>query len=447
MYAELKNKLLSEIEGSEFLLGGSKDSAIIKKRVGAIKYFSGMDFPTKKNEDWKYDDLKFLENDYKVCLEKEDTDITPKELQKFLFEGLDDNILVFVNGFLSKELSQIVSDEIVFESMSEARKNHKELVDKHYAAYTNDEAEPFTALNTASAPDGAFVYVPDGVILEKKIHLLFLTDAKKENVLVQPRNLIIAGRNSQSRFIQTCYTFGEHIGFTNLVTEIVIGEDAMLGFYKIHNCLGNAFYIGTTETSQEQGSTYNNASISLKGKFQRNNINTVFNGERCEANLYGFYLTDGTDFVNNRTLVDHAVPNCISNENYKGIIDGHSKAVFNGKIVVREDAQKTEAYQSNKNILLSDDAVIDTKPQLEINADDVKCSHGATSGNLDKEAMFYLKARGVSEDKARALLLNAFASDIIKNVHVHALRDFIKRQIAERLTKGDIYFCKVLESN
>ena len=370
MYSELKNKLSEAFEANKTLFA---DSVIGRKREEAFTYFSALDFPTRKHEEWKYDNIKFLGNDFDIVMQKPENKIRSSELDKFLFNGLRDNMLVFVNGFLSKELSDIISDEITIESFSDAVKNHPELIEKHFGGITKDKEEIFTALNTAMAVDGAFIHIPDNVRINEKIQLIFITDATESNVFIQPRNLIIAGKNSEARFVQTCYTIGANIGVTNLVTEIFMGDDTLIGFYKVHNCRGNSYYIGTTEVVQGGKSTFNNASISLKGKFQRNNITTKFLDEHAEANLYGFYLMDGEDFVDNRTLIDHAVPNCLSNENYKGILDNKGRAVFNGKILVREHAQKTEAYQSNKNILLSDEAEIDTKPQLEIYADDVKC--------------------------------------------------------------------------
>ena len=418
-------------------------------RQAAYDSFSKLGFPTRKNEDWKYTSVNFINNnDFKPVIEPTTPKLKYEDVDRFLFEDIHDNVIVIYNGFFSKELSRLNKDSgIIISSLIDSFNTHPELVKKYYNKLAKNETEAFPALNTALAADGAFIYIPDGKIIEKPLHLLFLTDTDAGNILVSPRNLVIAGQNSRASIIQTCYTYGEFEGLTNLITEINIGRDSVLDFHKIHNCTGRSYFIGTAEVAQESNSVFNNVSVSLNGVFHRNQINAVHNEEHCETNYYGLYFLNGTDFIDNRTSIDHAKPNCRSNELYKGIIDGKGQAVFNGKILVRQDAQKTQAYQSNKNILLSSEATINTKPQLEIFADDVKCSHGATSGNLDKEEMFYLSSRGIGKENAKALLLSAFASEIIEKLNISQLRNEIKKQVANRLVKEDAYFCEVLENH
>jgi Fe-S cluster assembly protein SufD len=323
----------------------------------------------------------------------------------------------------------------------------EELIKNHLGKYAGYENDPFVSINTALSQDGAYIYIPDGVMLEEPIQLIFLNDSRQGEIMSNPRNLIIVGDCSQVKILETNYTIGDKPSLTNMVTEIVADRFANVDYYKVQNNGENSYYIGTIQASQERGSVFNNSTVTIRGNFIRNNLNTRHNDEGCESNYHGFYLLEGKDFVDNHTLVDHAKPNCTSSEVYKGIIGDYATAVFNGKIVVRPDAQKTNAYQSNKNILMSDNATINTKPQLEIFADDVKCSHGAASGNLDKESLFYLKSRGIGEEKAKALLLNAFASDVVEKINISELRDQIKQQIAVRLNMEDIFFCDVLLEN
>ncbi len=418
-------------------------------RESAFNNFTALGFPTRKNEDWKYTSVNFINNiDFIPATEPTSPAFSADDINRFLYEDIYENIIVLYNGFYNKGLTRLDGKTgIVVTSLRDAFETHSDIIRKHFNSLARNESEAFTALNTALAADGAFIYIPDGTVLEKPVQLLLLTDTKLGDILASPRNLVVAGSNARASIIQTCFTFGDNFGLTNLVTEIAVGQDSILDFHKMHNCRGNSYFIGTAEVAQESNSVFNNVSVSINGMFHRNQVNTSHNGERCETNYYGLYFLNGSDFIDNRTSIDHAKPNCMSNELYKGIIDGKGQAVFNGKILVRQDAQKTQAYQSNKNILLSGDATINTKPQLEIFADDVKCSHGATSGSLDKEEIFYLASRGIGLEKARALLLSAFAGEVIEKISIPQLRNEIKKQIAGRLATDDIYFCEVLENH
>jgi len=444
---DLKAKLLSEFESIRNNKFSGNSKSLENIRIEAINSFASKGFPTPKTEEWKYSNINFInKNSFKLQTEKPTFDLVPGDIDKFAFNGLFENLLVFVNGFFAPELSKIISaKKITIKSLSDGIDDNYELTEHYLGNNSNLSDDAFTSLNTAFFNDGAYIIVPDDILDIEPIHLLYINDVRNSSVWSNPRNLILVGKNSSVRIIETCQTIGNNAGFTNSFTEIVQRPFSNIDYYKVQNDLGNLFYIGTTQVHQESDSVFNSSTISLNGSFTRNNLNTNFKGEHSEAHFNGFYFLDKNNFVDNHTLADHSFPNCNSNELYKGILDDTSHAVFNGKIIVRKDAQKTNAYQSNKNILLSNDATINTKPQLEIFADDVKCSHGATTGYLDKEALFYLRARGISEDNARALMLNAFAADVISKINIPELRDNIKKQVAERLkVEDDIYFCSFL---
>ncbi|MGA2296386.1 MAG: Fe-S cluster assembly protein SufD [FCB group bacterium] len=442
-----KNKVLDSYK-SFIDLTQNQSENFLKIRKDAIEKFESMEFPTIKNEEWKYDNLSFInKHDFNIISIADGEQISQEMIAPYSFQNLDTHFLVFINGFYSPRLSKIQSKKksIYIGNLADAINKYPEEIKEHFSKYSKSESDIFIAMNTALAQDGAFIYIPDGISIEHPIHLLYLTDSRKNAIYTNPRNLIIAGECSNVKIIESSYTIGSMPAFTNLVSEMVLDFSSNVEYYKIQNNGDNSFYIGTSQTIQNKASSYNSTTVSLKGNFIRNNLNTLLNAESCEANFNGFYYLDGNNFVDNHTLVDHANPNCVSNENYKGIMDDKSIAVFNGKVIVRPDAQKTNALQTNRNILLTDEAKINSKPQLEIFADDVKCSHGATCGYLDKEAMFYLRARGIGEEMAKSLLLNAFAGEIIEKINISELRDEIKRQIAQRLIVDDIYFCDVLE--
>jgi Fe-S cluster assembly protein SufD len=448
---DLKSKILNEYSAFENNPLNSTRKPLHSLREKAARNFELKGFPNRKMEEWKYDKLGFLDTiDFNISLIPPNGNFNINEYINVPVIKYSENYLVFINGFYCKELSHLnISDKKIFaRSLAKSLNRYdEELIKNHLGKYAGYENDPFVSINTALSQDGAYIYIPDGVMLEEPIQLIFLNDSRQGEIMSNPRNLIIVGDCSQVKILETNYTIGDKPSLTNMVTEIVADRFANVDYYKVQNNGENSYYIGTIQASQERGSVFNNSTVTIRGNFIRNNLNTRHNDEGCESNYHGFYLLEGKDFVDNHTLVDHAKPNCTSSEVYKGIIGDYATAVFNGKIVVRPDAQKTNAYQSNKNILMSDNATINTKPQLEIFADDVKCSHGAASGNLDKESLFYLKSRGIGEEKAKALLLNAFASDVVEKINISELRDQIKQQIAVRLNMEDIFFCDVLLEN
>ena len=288
-------------------------------------------------------------------------------------------------------------------------------------------------MNTAFANDGAFIYIPDNVTVIDPIHIISINGNAEENILSQPRNLIITGKNSKVTIIETYNSITDKAHFTNVVTEVIAGENSNIEMYKIQDENLNSFQVSLTQVEQKKNSVFTVYTVTTGGAIVRNDVNSVLDDEGCETHLYGLYLTDGSQHVDNHTLMDHAKPHCLSNELYKGVLNGKSRAVFNGKVFVRPDAQKTNAYQSNKNILLSPDATVDTKPQLEIYADDVKCSHGATVGQLDEESLFYLRSRGISKDMARSILIRAFANDIFDEMKNNELHEHLNNMVFEKL--------------
>jgi Fe-S cluster assembly protein SufD len=311
------------------------------------------------------------------------------------------------------------------------------LVEKHLAQYADVSKEVFAALNTAFLSDGAFVYLPKGTVLENPIHLLFVSTGESSRPSVShPRTLVVAEASSQAQIIESYAGFGPGVYFTNAITEVVAGEDATIDHYKLQREGLDAFHIGTVQLQLERSANISTQSISLGGALVRNHVNAVLNGEGAEATLNGFYLVNGTQHVDNHTSIDHAKPHCTSHELYKGILDGRARGVFNGRIIVRPDAQKTDSKQTNKNLILSEEALVNTNPQLEIYADDVKCTHGATIGQLDSDALFYLRSRGIDLVSAKHLLTYAFAGDFIHRLKIEPLRTELEKTLVARLAEG-----------
>lgn len=424
---DLKEVLLANYQNFESSLG-KVSPVLIDRRKDAILNFAQLGFPTVKHEEWKYTNLS-------PALKKEftfetDKTVSANDIKPFLLD-IKANVLVFINGKFSKQLSTIITPEssLVIKPFSEADPASLE-------KYFNKEftvKDAFTYLNTAFAKEGAFISVPKGKVVEEPVFLYFISDAREENVFSQPRNIFIAEENSSVKVVESYHSLGNQSGFSNVVTEIVLHTDAHVDYYKIQNDSPQSYHVGTTQVHQEDKSAFTATTITLNGNITRNNLNIVLNSQHSEATMYGLYLLKDNQHIDNHTVVDHAKPNCYSNELYKGILDGRSTGVFNGKIFVKQDAQKTNAFQSNKNILLSKDATMNTKPQLEIYADDVKCSHGATVGQLDEEPLFYLRARGISEEKAKGLLVMAFAQDILDHIKIEPLKEHLISVLSERL--------------
>jgi len=407
-------------------------------RDQAFQAFSQMGIPGNKHEEWKYTRISGLFNrDFQMPSFPVTGSVSASDLADFLLPGHEEaNVMIFVNGFYSFSLSRIVSPGLQVVALEEAAKNeHSELVSRWLGDSGHYLKDGINALNTAFVRGGVFIRVKKGQKPEQPVLVYHITDARSANIFSQPRSLMVMEENSEIRMVETYRTLGTNESFTNQVLEIIVEQDARLEYYKIQNDGTGNNLVSTTHIRQTGKSFSHTVSISLDGGLVRNNLNVVLDAKNSEAHLYGLYLQSGSSNIDNHTIVDNIKPNCLSNELYKGILTDKSTGVFNGKIFVRQPAQKTNAYQSNKNILLTDTCSVNTKPQLEIFADDVKCTHGCTVGQLNEEGLFYLRSRGISEKTARNLLLSAYASDILEKIQTESLRSYVEKLISRRLEK------------
>ena len=411
-------------------------------RKGGFETFNKAGLPSFKNEEWKYTKISNLFNkEYHLSAGKLKAEITVSDVDAIRLPGFENaNELVFVNGRFAPELSTIRSSEkeLVVLPLEEAAKgNYKQLVEQHLNKSSLFIKDGIHALNTSFIYGGIFIYANKSQVPEHPVYLYHISDARDNHTLSQPRSLVFVEQSAKLQLVESYTTIGSMDSFTNEVIEIVVDTNAILEYYKIQNDVINASQVGTTHIRQIGKSFVHALTVSLNGGIIRNNTDIIMEAAGNEAHMYGLYLLKGRTHVDNHTLVDNTKPNCFSNEFYKGIIDEYATGVFSGKIFVRPDAQKTNAYQSNKNILLSDNATVNTKPQLEIFADDVKCSHGCTVGQLDEEALYYLRTRGISKEHAQSMLLHAFAADIMEQIKIEALRKHVEELITERLSVNE----------
>ncbi len=429
----IKEWYISNFKEFESSLNGESKSPVHEIRKNAIVKLDEMDFPTIKNEEWKYTNIDPVLN-YKFTRPANGPDLGKEDIAKFFIKDTDIHLVVLVNGIFSKELSSIgeLPKGVKIASLAEMLKCDPGLVLKYLGKYVELD-NGFIALSTAFTTDGVFIYVPNNTIVDKQVHLMNITGNGSENILSQPRNLVIAGKNSVLRLIESYNSISVSANLTNVISEVVLDENSNVEIYRIQDENINNYHINRTQIEQQRNSVFTTYTTSLGGAITRNDMHTVLDDENCTANLYGLYIIDGSQHVDNHTLIDHAKPHCQSNELYKGVLNDKSRGVFNGKVFVRKDAQKTNAYQSNKAILLSKEAKIDTKPQLEIYADDVKCSHGAAIGQLDEESVFYLRSRGIGEEKARAVLIRAFANDVFDLIEDEALHNHLNELVFKKL--------------
>jgi Fe-S cluster assembly protein SufD len=400
----------------------------LKMREQAMETFAKLGIPGRKHEEYKYVNMELaFKADFALTAKKS---VSCEQLahSKYLKNAI---VIVIENGHFKEELSRL-NDIKGCQIINIEKTTSNAAFQLHYGKYADVNSDAFIALNTGLASGGVFIHLARGVVVEQPIHIIHVSSSK-ENTILNPRNLIVLEENAQARIIESFITedSGAKI-VTNALTEIYIDANANLDHYKIQEEDESGYLINTTQAVQKKKSIFSTANFTLSGALIRNNLNIVLDDEFIETHLNGLYLTKGNQVVDNHTLVDHRKPNCNSNELYKGIIEDKSIATFNGKIFVRKDAQKTNAFQSNKNILLSDDGTINTKPQLEIYADDVKCSHGTSTGKLDEDKIFYLRARGLSEASAKKLLMHAFASEVVDSVKIEELREYIEEKITDR---------------
>ncbi len=430
--SDLKEIIQTKYNNEPFSGNGSL-LALSKK---GIELFNEQGIPTIKQEEWKYTRISGVLNK-EFTYAGSVTTVTKNDVDTFRLPGNENaNELVFVNGIYQAQLSTIRSsaNELVIIPMSEAVKGeYKSIIDNHLGHSSNYHTDGINALNNAFVHQGLFIAVKKNQSVQYPVYCYYINDARTANIFSQPRTLIHVGVNAEVFLVEEEVTLGTSDSFINRISEVVIEENANVHIYKIQNEDSHSSCVKTTHVRQLGVSKVNSVTITLNGGIIRNNLNFILEAPGCESNLYGLYCIKGETHVDNHTIVDNQMPNSLSNELYKGIIDENATGVFNGKIFVRKDAQKTNAYQSNKNLLLSDTATVNTKPQLEIFADDVKCSHGCTVGRLDEDALFYLKARGLGDKAAKALLLHAFAVEILEKIELELIRGYVDNIISERL--------------
>ncbi|MEO9004246.1 MAG: Fe-S cluster assembly protein SufD [Ginsengibacter sp.] len=415
------------------------DNYISSIRKEGFSVFNKKGLPTYKSEEWKYTGISNLfKKEYHLSEDELNLQISASEVNEMRLPGHENaNELVFVNGRYVAALSTIRSPEnqLVVMPLEEAANGaYKNLVNEHLGKSSLFINDGIHALNTSFIYDGVFIYVNKKQVIENPVYLYHISDARENHILSQPRCLVYVSESAKLQMVETYKTIGTMDSFTNEVFEVVVNENAIVEHYKFQNDSVNASHVGTTHIRQVGKSYAHTVVASLDGGMIRNNTNIIMEAAGNEAHMYGLYLLNGDTHVDNHTLVDNRMPNCFSNELYKGVMDDRSTGVFSGKIFVRADAQKTNAYQTNNNILLSEKASVNTKPQLEIFADDVKCSHGCTVGRLDEEALFYLRTRGISKEHAQAMLLEAFAASIVEQIKIEPLRKYAEQLIAARLS-------------
>ena len=442
----------SQTERSERFLNFYKDNIgkisensspyINSFRSEAIEKFRQLGIPTRKNESYKYTNLDtFFNHDFTDYFMPGEHDFVKAEEFRCDVTDLDTHGVVLLNGFyptINDKLRELPGG-IWIGSMNEAAVKFSDKIKKHYGKYVNGNSDGLVHLNTAMASDGVFIFVPEGAVLKKPIQIVNLVQSDVD-IFNQHRNLIIVEKNADVTLIICDHTLSPQKFLTNAVTEVYVGENAQFDIIRVQNEHNNAAKITHTFIHQERNSKASSNNITLHGGLVRNSTHHYLGGEGADCHSYGLYLSDKFQHVDNYVNVDHAFPNCTSNQLFKGVLDDMATGAFNGRIYVHKDAQGTIAYQKNNNILLTDDAKMDTKPQLEIYADDVKCSHGATVGQLDDNALFYLRSRGIDKRQARLMLMFGFAHEVIQNIKVEALRERMDNLVMQRL-KGELSRC------
>ena len=428
---DLKEKLLSSFIAFENRT--NIDSYVHDIRSEAIKQFESIGFPNKKLENWKYTSLKNLLNtDYSVLPEINNV-LEFKNIRKYLIDDIDSYKIIFVDGKYCSHLSETTHEgmDICILSAALTQSKYELIIENYFNKIALKDG--ITSLNTAFSNEGAFIHIPKNKFVEKPIQIIHFSTGNEASLMFQPRNIIVVDENSQVQIIERHQSLSENKVFTNSVTEIYADKKSIIDYYKIQNDNLQASLIDNTYVNQQRNSIFSMHTFSFGNELVRNNLNISQNDEFIETIIKGVTIIGNKQHVDHNTLIQHNKPNCNSHQNYKGIYDNKSTGVFNGKIIVEKQAQKTNAFQSNNNILLSDKATINAKPQLEIYADDVKCSHGCTVGQLDKNALFYLKSRGIPEKEATALLMYGFANNILESVKIPEIKTRINHIIATKL--------------
>jgi Fe-S cluster assembly protein SufD len=422
--------------------GASAPSWLERLRENAFISFEKLGFPTIHQEEWKYTNIApIVKTEFEPAFtgrKSAPTLIDAARAQAFFYEEARASRLVFLNGTFRPELSMVeaLPSGVAVMDIADALREEKfeNIVRDQLARSANFNEDAFTALNTAFLSSGAFVLIPVGVQVETPVHLLFLTDATVGGPVASfPRALIVAERGSTATVIESYAGFGDAAYFTNAVVEINLAEGSRLTHYKVQSESAGAFHLATTQATLARNSSFDTTTITLGAELSRHAINVALDGEGAECWVDGLYLVGNGQHADTHSLIDHLRPHCTSHQLYKGILDGKSRAVFNGKVFVRPNAQQTDARQTNRNLLLSSEARVDTKPQLEIFADDVKCAHGATVGQLEEEELFYLSSRGLSPETARNLLTYGFAEEVIAKIKVESIKAQLDKAVLNRL--------------
>jgi Fe-S cluster assembly protein SufD len=431
---DLKEKLVASFLAFENKVSVDTDSTVHDIRSDAFDHFELHGFPTKKDEDWKYTSLNsILKHNYNVLPETE-TAIQFAEVKRYFLHEIDSYKIVFIDGVYSSFLSETSHDGYDICLLSSAFKKPKyKMVIDHFFDKIAAKKSSITSLNTAFSKEGAYINIPKNTVVPKPIQIVHFSTGSEAELLLQPRNLIVVGENSHVQIIERHQSLSSNIVLTNSVTEIFANKNAIVDYYKVQNDAKEASLIDNTYVRQQQHSRVSVNTFSFGGKLTRNNLEFYQEGEHIDSTLNGITIIGEKQLVDNHTLVLHKFPNCESHELYKGIYFDKSTGVFNGKVIVEKEAQKTNAFQQNNNIIIDDGATINAKPQLEIFADDVKCSHGCTIGQLDTDALFYMRSRGIPKKEANGLLLYAFANDALDKIKIPELKTRITKLIAKKL--------------
>ena len=429
---EFKEKLISSYLAFEEDL--DLTDSVHDTRAQALKIFEEKGFPSKKDELWKYTSLDALiHKDYSL-FPKSEASIELKDVKKYFLYDTDTYKVIFIDGVYNPFLSNTTHDglDVCLMSAALSKPKYRDIINSYFNKIAPLD-ESLTALNTSYAKEGAFIYIPKKTVAEKPIEIIHFSSGEQDSLWLQPRNLIVIDKNSQVQIIERHQSLKQHSVVTNSVTEIYVHEEAFVDYYKLQNDLTSASLIDNTYIQQEKNSHASVHTFSLGGKLIRNNLRYFHKGEHILSTLKGVTILEGKQHVDHSTMVHHSQPNCESHQDYKGIFSERSEGVFNGQILVDKIAQKTNAFQQNNNVLLDDKATVNSKPQLEIFADDVKCSHGCTIGQMDEEALFYLRSRGIPKKEAKALMTYAFANNVLESVQLPSLKKRINGQIARKL--------------
>lgn len=442
-----ENKFVLAFEQQKAQMDGG--AYVLKVREDAMKDFLSRGIPGRKNEEYKYSNpVKLFQEEYvfqglPVCtgFSAQEEDVYKKASAE-LIPGLNPFIIVLYNGSFREELSDLsgLPKGVIVKSLKQAFEENPELIQNYFNTCADSAEDAFASLNTAFCSDGVFIYVPEVVKIEKAFHIINRVGpvinqlSPADDLLIMPRHLFVVEKDAEVKIVESFDNYESERVLINSVTEVIVKEQARTHFYKLQNGADKSSQICGIHVKQYENSHFDTNLMVLNGLWIRNNLRIEVAGKNCETFLNGLFITNESQHVDNHTLVDHQQPDCESRQLYKGILDGKSAGVFNGKIYVRKDAQKINAYQSSKNILLSDDAAIYTKPQLEIYADDVKCSHGSSTGRINEEALFYLRSRGIGTEAAKRLLLFAFVSDVLKTITIEPLRNHLDILLKEKLT-------------